>query len=702
MSASADSLSPLFDPQTVAVIGASNDVLKFGGRPIHYMKAAGYAGRIYPVNPKGGEIQGLPAYKDIREVPERVDMTVVTVPARFVVDAVRGCAEAGVRSAVIFSSGFAEVDEQGRAWQEELAAIVRDSDIRLVGPNCMGVLNVASFAVGTFSSSFDHGWPKPGNISIISQSGAVGGHIMVLSRERGLGIRAWATTGNEVDVDVADCIEFCASDPNTAVVAAYIEGTRKPEKLMAAFAAARRNRKAVVMMKVGASDVGAVAANSHTASLAGADAVYDAMFRQYGVCRVHSLDEMLDVASAASAGHFPTRNRLGIVTISGGIGVLTSDVATAHGLEVPELPAKAQRALKKLVPFAAVRNPVDTTAQVLNDMPLFEQNLDTMLRHGDCDAMLVFLSTIGFSERMVKLVRVVLENIRGEHPDDLIIMSMTCRPDDRQYLEGLKYLVIEDPNRAIRAIAALVAFGQSFARGDPEPPPALPGEAGPPPARALTELEAGELLAGAGIPMAPCQLAASADDAAQAAMDMGYPVVLKVASAAIQHKSDIGGVKLNLTSADEVRAAYAEIMAAAAEHAGTDGIDGVLVAPMIADGVETILGVHRDPVFGPVVLFGLGGIFVEVLQDVTFRVAPFGVDEARRMIDEVRGRAMLDGVRGQPPADIDALAEALSRLSVYAAAHAGAIESIDVNPFLVKAAGEGAVAVDALILPKLN
>jgi acyl-CoA synthetase (NDP forming) len=316
--------------------------------------------------------------------------------------------------------------------------------------------------------------------------------------------------------------------------------------------------------------------------------------------------------------------------------------------------------------------------------------------------MLVFLSTIGFSERMVKLVRVVLENIRGEHPDDLIIMSMTCRPDDRQYLEGLKYLVIEDPNRAIRAIAALVAFGQSFARGDPEPPPALPGEAGPPPARALTELEAGELLAGAGIPMAPCQLAASADDAAQAAMDMGYPVVLKVASAAIQHKSDIGGVKLNLTSADEVRAAYAEIMAAAAEHAGTDGIDGVLVAPMIADGVETILGVHRDPVFGPVVLFGLGGIFVEVLQDVTFRVAPFGVDEARRMIDEVRGRAMLDGVRGQPPADIDALAEALSRLSVYAAAHAGAIESIDVNPFLVKAAGEGAVAVDALILPKLN
>ena len=692
------SLAPLFDPQVIAIIGASDNVLKFGGRPIRFMKEAGYAGTIYPVNPRGGMIQGLQAYKDIREVPETVDLCVVTVPAPLVVEAVRNCVTAGVRSVVIFSSGFAEVSAEGAQWQAELEAMVQSSGIRMVGPNCMGVLNAVTFAIGTFASSFERGWPKPGNISVISQSGAVGGHTMVLCRERGLGIRNWITTGNEVDVDVADCIAFCAEDPGTTVIAAYIEGTRKPDRLMQAFTAAKANGKAVVMMKVGASEVGAAAASSHTASLAGADAIYDAMFRQYGVCRVYSLDELLDVASAASAGQFPARNRLGIVTISGGIGVLTSDIAALHDLEVPELPAKAQKALKKLMPLAAVRNPVDTTAQMLNDMPVFEGSLRTMLTDGDCDAILIFLSTVGFSERMIGQITEVLERVRRDFPGYLMILSMVCRPPDREYLESLKYLVIEDPNRAIRAIAALVGFGRGFVRADGGTPPNLPAAASAPPKRALSEVEAADILRRAGLPMAPGRLASSADDAAQAAMEVGYPVVLKIVSADIQHKSDIGGVKLNLQSVDEVRAGYQTIMAAVGRRAKNAAIDGVLVAPMISGGVETIMGVHRDPVFGPVVLFGLGGIFVEVLRDVTFRVAPFGLDEAHRMIDEVRGRALLDGVRGQPAADVDALALGLCQLSVFAAAHADVIESIDINPFLVKSKGEGAIAVDALIL----
>ncbi|MBT4487694.1 MAG: acetate--CoA ligase family protein [Rhodospirillaceae bacterium] len=692
------SLAPLFDPKTVAIIGASDNILKFGGRPIRFMREGNYAGTVYPINPKGGMIQGLQAYKNIRDVPDTVDMCVVTVPAPLVVDAVKDCVAAGVRSVVIFSSGFSEVDEQGVQWQAELDAIARNSDIRLVGPNCMGVLNASSHAVGTFASSFEHGWPKTGPISIISQSGAVGGHIMVLSRERGIGIRNWITTGNEVDVDVADCIAYCADDPDTKVIASYMEGTKKPEKLMEAFATARANGKAIVMMKVGASDVGAVAANSHTASLAGADAIYDAMFRQYGVCRVYSMDEMLDVAAAAAAGHFPNRNRLGIVTISGGIGVLTSDIAALHDLEVPELPQKAQQALKELMPLAAVRNPVDTTAQMLNDMPVFEGSLRTMLTEGDCDAILIFLSTIGFSERMMAQIKEVLERVRADFPDDLMILSMVSRPPDREYLESLSYLVIEDPNRAIRAISALVGFGRSFVRDGVDELPLLPAETIAPPLRALSEVDAAEILGKAGLPMAPGRLVHSADDAAQAAMEVGYPVVMKIVSPDIQHKSDIGGVKLNLQSVDEVRAGYQAIMAAVGQHAKGASIDGVLVAPMISGGVETIIGVHRDPVFGPVVLFGLGGIFVEVLKDVTFRIAPFGLGEAHRMIDEVRGRALLDGVRGQPASDVDALALSLSQLSVYAALHGDVIESIDINPFLVKAKGEGVIAVDALIL----
>ncbi|HZD26541.1 MAG TPA: acetate--CoA ligase family protein [Alphaproteobacteria bacterium] len=696
----ATSLKPLFEPESIAVIGASDDVNKFGGRPIRYMKEAGYAGRIYPINPRGGTIQGLPAYRDIREAPGPVDLVVISVPAPFVVEAVRGCAEARAKSVVIFSSGFAEVGGEGAGWQAEIAEIARTSGMRVVGPNCMGTLNTHSKAIGTFSSSFEHGWPREGNIAIISQSGAVGAHTMVLARERGLGIRGWVTTGNECDVDVADCIAYCAEDPETRAIAAYVEGTRKPRQLMQALEAARRNGKAVVMLKVGASEVGAVAASSHTASLAGTDKVYDAVFRQFGAYRAHSLDELLDIAGAAAAGHFPAGNRLGIVTISGGVGVLSADTAAAHGLDVPELPAKAQQELKALMPFAAVRNPVDTTAQMLNDIPLLEANLRAVLDHGRCDAIMVFLTSVGFSERMMVQLRERLPALRQEYPDDLIFLSMLCRPADRTLLESYSYLVMEDPSRAIHAIAALVGFGESFRRPPPAEPPALPATARAPEARPMAEHEAAALLADAGIAVAPTRLAASAEAAVEAAEALGYPVVLKVASPDIAHKSDIGGVRLGLADAAAVCMAYEEIVVAAAARAPQAKLDGVLVAPMVTGGVEAIVGVNRDPVFGPVVMFGLGGIFVEVLKDVSFRVAPFGVDEARRMIREIRGFPVLEGVRGAPPADLDALAEMLSRLSAYAAAHADSIGSIDLNPVLVRPQGQGALALDALIVPR--
>ena len=702
MSSQPGSLTPLFEPRNIAIIGASDNIHKFGGRPIRFMKEAGFSGDIYPINPRGGMIQGLQAYKDIRDVAEVVDLCIVTVPAPMVVEAVRNCVSAGVRAAVIFSSGFSEVSEEGAGWQAELAAIAQGSDIRLVGPNCMGALNVETLAIGTFASLFEHGWPKPGNVSIITQSGAVGSHTLVLARERGLGVRSWITTGNEVDVDVADCIAHCAEDPGTSVIAASIEGSRKPERLMEAFAMARANGKAVVMMKVGASEVGALAAISHTASQTGVDDVYGAMFRQFGVCRAASLEELLDIAGAASAGQFPERNRLGVVTISGGIGVLTSDIAAQHDLEVPELPQKAQKALKALMPLAAVRNPVDTTAQMLNDMPMLEGSLRTMLREGDCDAILIFMSVVGYSERMMAEISEVLEKIRQDFPDDLMILAMACRQASREKLEGLKYLVIEDPNRAIRAISALVGFGRSFARGEPDVPPLLPSEAAAPPKRALLEAEAADILAKAGLPMARGRLAKSADDAAQAAMEVGYPAVLKIASTDIQRKTEIGGVKLNLQSVDQVRAGYQAIMTAVGSAAKDAAIDGVLVAPMVAGGVETIIGVVRDPVFGPVVMFGLSGIYAEVVKDVSYRIAPFGLDEAHRMINEVRGRVLLDGVRGQPAADLDALAQALSQLSVYAAVYGDCIESIDINPLLVLPKGDGAIAVDALILTTRN
>lgn len=700
MSSPVASLKPIFDPGSIAVIGASENVQKFGGRPLYYMQLGGFKGRLYPVNPKGGVIQSLTAYKDVREIPEPVDLAVISVPAPGVVAQIEACAEAGVKGAVIFSSGFAEVGAEGRAWQERLTEIARTTGIRLVGPNCMGMLNAKSRAIGTFSSCFDHGWPKDGRIAILSQSGAVGSHILVLARERGLGIRGWITTGNECDVDVADCMMFAAEDPETDVLAIYMEGCRQPEVLIRALEVARRNRKPVIVLKAGASEIGAVAANTHTASLAGSDAVFDAVYRQYGAYRVQSLEAMMEMAGAAAAGYFPAGNRLGVATVSGGVGVMSCDAAAANGLEVPALPEKAQAELKALMPFAAVRNPVDTTAQMLTDVGLLKRNLEVLLAEGKCDVNLLFLTSIGFSPTLMPKIRELLPEVRHKFPDDLIVFSAMLKPEDKAFFENLRFLCIEDPTRAIEVIGALVRIGQAFARAPAEAPPVLPAGARPAPERALNEVEAGALLRDAGLAVLESRLATDPEAAVAAAEALGFPVALKVVSTEIQHKSEVGGVRLGLADAGAVRRAYQEIAASVAVEAPEATIDGVMVAPMAAGGVETILGVHADPVFGPVVMFGLGGVFVEVLQDVTFRVAPFGLDEARRMIREVRGYPLLQGVRGQPPADVEALAQMLARLSVFAVENRETVAGVDLNPVFVRPEGQGAVALDALIVPK--
>jgi acyl-CoA synthetase (NDP forming) len=471
-------------------------------------------------------------------------------------------------------------------------------------------------------------------------------------------------------------------------------------------AAARH--KPVVVLKVGRSELGAQAAASHTASLVGSDAVYDALFRQYGVHRARTLDELMDIGYACTAGKFPTRGKLGLVTISGGVGVLMADAATAAGLEVPELPPAAQAKLKAIIPYAAVRNPVDTTAQVLGDMELIGVNLETMLREGGCDTVVLFLSTVGMNPVVMEKLTATLLRVRKNFPDTLVIISSLMRRDLFQPLQEAGYLVTEDPSRAVEMVAALTGFGREFARRDGRPrgpDDLLAGRgntaAGLPslPARVLSEHEAKQLLALAGLPAVPERLARTAEEAQQAAQALGYPVALKINSPDILHKSEIGGVLLGVATAQAVAEGFRVLHERATAKAPQARLDGVLVAPMIGDGVETILGVKHDPVFGPVVMFGLGGIFVEVLKDVTFRIAPFGVEEARKMIREVKGFPLLDGARGRPKADVEALARALSSLSIYAASQAGRLDSIDVNPFIVRPVGKGGVAVDALIVP---
>jgi len=694
-----ESLRPLFWPRSVAVLGASNEPSRIGGRPIRYLKEGGFPGPIWPINVKGGTIQGLPAFKSVDELPEAAECLIVAVPAAAVCDAVENAARRGTKAAVIFSAGFAEADEQGRKWQERLVRIAAETGCRVVGPNCLGLFNARHGYAPTFTASLDHGHPKPGGVGMVSQSGAYGSHLFVLTRDRNIGMSCWLTTGNECDVDVSDAVAYFAADPDTKVIAAYVEGIKDRDRFLGALENARRAKKPVVMMKVGRSAVGAAAAASHTASLAGSDVIYDAALKQLGVHRAETTEEMLDAVYAATRGIFPETDRLGIVTISGGAGVLMADAAERHGVDVAPMPEAAQVRLKSILPFAAVRNPVDTTAQFFNDMSLVTEFTRTILAEGGYGAIAAFVTAIPRNRETGGRLKEALTKATAEYRDRLLILCMLASPEMTKEYEAAGYLCFEDPSRAVAAFAALSRFGRSFAKGAGSPPPALPSSAKPVPAGAsLGEAEAKVLLASAGVPVAQEKLAKTAEEAVAAATSLGYPVVLKIASADILHKTEIGGVKLNLADADAVRAAFTQIMERAKKEKPSARIDGCLVAPMIKGGLETILGVIDDASFGPVVMFGLGGIFAEVLKDVTFRVAPFGLDEARAMIREVKGFPLLDGARGRPKLDQEALAKALSALSVYAAANAATLRSIDVNPFIVLE--KGALAVDGLIETK--
>ena len=691
-------LDRLLRPTSVAIIGASDEPTRIGGRPLAYLLAAGFKGAIYPVNPKRATVQGLQAYPTIAAVPENVDVAVIAVPADQTIGVVRDCAARGVGAAVIFSAGFAETGETGGQVQDQIAAIARAGGMRILGPNCLGVFNTEIGFYPTFTTTLDRGFPKPGALSIVSQSGAFGSHLFFVAIGRGLGMRYWIATGNEADIDLAECLQAVAEDPGTSVIMAYSEGIKHGPRFLAALEAARIRRKPVIFMKVGRSDLGAVAVSSHTASLAGSDAIYDAVLRQHGAYRARTAEEMVDIAYAAMHGRIPASDRVGLITISGGVGALMADDATERGLAVPPMPADAQRRLKELVPFAAPGNPIDMTAQPFNDIKLVARYLEVSLREGGYDSIVAFFTSVAGSPAIAEPLRRAIQELRRLRPGCLFVLSAVIPETLKAAYEADGVPVFEDPSRAVAAVAALATFGGWFTRRAAERtyPSTAKGVIDAP----LGEHEAKRLLADWGIPILNERLARSADEAVAAFQAIAKPVVLKIASPDIAHKTEIGGVLLGLRDGAAVRDGFQELMRRAAERAPTARIDGVLVAPHVAGGVETILGVKRDPIFGPIVVFGLGGVLVEMLQDVALRLAPIDRDEALGMIGEIRARAILDGVRGQPPADVETLAQALVKLSEFAATHADVIESIDINPFLVMPHGQGGYALDALMVSR--
>lgn len=696
-------LDSFLSPRSIAVVGASSNPAKIGAVPVQYLVEHGYAGEIYPVNPRVGEIAGRRAYASLRAVRRPIDLAIFAIPAAGADAALDDAIDAGVKNIVMFSAGFAEAGAAGVDAQQAFADKARAAGVRVLGPNCLGFMNVAQSVYATFSPVVSTGRVQPGKVGIASQSGAFGAYAYAMARQREVGLSMWVTTGNESDIEVADCIAWMARDPATQVIMAYLEGCRDGAKLRRALDLARAAGKPVVVVKVGRTALGASAAASHTAALAGDDAVFQALFRQHGAWRARTIEEFFDIAHCLAVSGLPVNAQVGLLTVSGGVGVMMADDAAEAGLEVSPLPAAAQDIIRSRVPLAATQNPVDLTGQVTAEPALVEVAARAMLGEAGHGSLLIFLAAFGSTPAMQALQKQLAQDLRRDFPGRLLMFSMLADAALQRQLEAEGCLCFPDPARAIRVLAAMRFFLSQLRRPaqPPAPRPADPGGVAPvlrpgP----YSEADAMDLLRQAGVPVVPAHRAASREQARDRACELGFPVAMKVLSADITHKSDVGGVVLNVRDADEACAAYDRIMAAARAAAPQAQVEGVLVAPMVRGGVECILGVRRDPALGVVVMLGSGGVNVELLGDVAFRLAPVDRRQALEMVAELKIAPLFEGFRGAPPADVDALADAIVRIAQFGLSAGDALESVELNPFVVLPRGQGACALDAVLLAR--
>ena len=702
------SLDPIFKAKSIAIYGASGNPVKVGGRPLRYLMEQRYAGEIYPINPNYDTVQGLKCYHSVEEMPVGVALVIIAVPAGAALEALRRCVERSVKAAVVLTAGFSEAGPEGRIMQEEIKQLAQGSGMMILGPNCLGAMNITEHIPATFATVLDDKDILPGEISLISQSGAFGAHILGMAQRQKVGFNYWVTTGNEVDLQLNDCIEYAARDEHTSVIACYVEDARDGKKFMRALDICLEEEKPVVMMKVGRTSSGAQAAMSHTGALAGNYQVYEALFRQKGVIQANNLHELLDFSAILTQKKRVSGNRVAVITVSGGAGVMMTDRCEENGLALAKLLPETEDALREVLPaFAAVKNPVDVTAQSVGNPALFGQAVDICLRDPGVDVMVIYLGLLkSVGQAAAEQIAQVAE--RSDKP---VVVTWVAGPQDAiDTLRARRLMVFEEPIRCIEAVSRLVRyrlFAQEHKRLAAEVP-ALERDVVCEKLRdiaatrkVLSEHESRQVLQAFGIPVVQGECVYSAEEAVEAAERIGYPVAVKINSFQVAHKSDAGGVRLNLRSAEEVREAYGAVVKNVQSAVGENVVlDGVLVQKMVRRSAETLIGVKCDPKFGPVVAFGLGGIFVEVFQDVSLRIAPVRREEAERMISEIRGKRILDGARGEKPADQAAAAEILTKVSQMAYALRDCVAELDINPLFVFEDGCGAQAGDALVVLK--
>jgi len=692
-----DAVQALLHPKSIAVIGASSDFNKINGRTLKALVDKQYGGKLYPVNPKYQTLLDLPCYPDVASIPGPVDLAVVAVPARHVPGTLRELGKKQTRAAVVFSSGFSEVGGEGIQLEAELKKAVRESGLRILGPNCLGLVNVAENMMATFSQ-FSLGPTPDGPAAFVTQSGALGTATTGTARKRGLNFGYFVNTGNEADLQFVDIMRAILAEERISVGAGYIEGLKNGPGLLEVAGEAMQRGKPLVLTKVGRFNAGAKAIASHTGSLAGEDAVFDGVVRQHGIIRARSDEQILDFVDIFTQCALPSGMGIGFLTRSGGAGALMADRAEELGLTVAKLTDETTRTLKATIPaFGSPNNPVDITAQGVVNPSLMRDSLKILLADPGVDIAIVWLS---FTDKYAEItVQGFIEaKAQANKPFVVCWMGMPDVAVPLMRAAGIPYLRSAEPS--VDAVAALMRYAEARRHWLADavarqaltlPRLALPAQPGP-----VASLEGQALLAQCGVATAPAKLATSAEEAATAAAALGYPVVLKIESPDILHKTEARGVALNLANADAVKAAHAELLANAKRYNPKARIAGVLVQKMAQGDVELVIGLKRDPTFGPVVMVGLGGVLIEVFRDVAFRAAPVTEAEALRMLDELKSRVVLDGVRGKPPVNKQALAQMVSAVSRFGAAAGERLAELDLNPVL--AGPQGATAVDWLMV----
>ncbi|MEW5785385.1 MAG: acetate--CoA ligase family protein [Bacillota bacterium] len=701
-----------FYPQSVAVIGASQNPYKPNGIPLNLYYMFGYQGRLYPVNPKYETVGGLKCYPSVTDIPETVDLAIIGVAAAQAMAVLKECAAKGIKAAIVFTSGFAEVGEAGRQRQEEMQALARSEGMRILGPNCLGILNYYN---GNTASFFYHQKPEglvhPDTLSFITQSGGLGGIIHQMVLQFSIGFNYFISTGNEADLSFSDILNYLSRRDEVSLIGGYLEGLQKDGRLfIEACRQALQRRKLVTMLKVGRTASGAAAAASHTGALVGEDRVYDGLFKQFGVVRTDEVEQMNALITLYAAGRLPAGKNIGVITISGGGGVVVADKCPQYNLNVVSLTDDTQNSLREFFPsFGAVRNPVDLTSTLLTQPALFQRAIRTVMEDPRIDVGGFFYNLeMPDPAATAKIIEVYHQ---VEKP--LVLFTWPTGQDfavaSKKELIQAGVPVIEHIPSGLWALAALAEWNEKASRQQPFPVYTLGWEYEAAAAvmrqplnsggRAMTESQSKRILQAYGIPVTREKLVRSAAEAVDAADCFGYPVVLKIDSPDILHKTEAGGVLLNLDSPAAVREGFTRVRENAGRYNPDARIEGVLVQEMLKPGLEVIIGMKQDPVFGPTVLFGLGGVFVEVLKDVAVRLAPLREQDAAAMLDEIKGKALLDGVRGQLPRDREALIAILLKVSRMAVELDGQIEEMDINPLFVYERGGGAIAADALLVP---